>query len=72
MGYSTADHQNHITKFKSRWSELYGQNHEDALAACLMVFVGEYNEESTDALESLERWIEEHDAELEATKPTAR
>lgn len=72
MGYSTADQANHITTFKNRWNDLYGQTHEDALAACLTVFVGEYNDESADALEALEKWIELHDSELEATKPAAK
>ena len=72
LGYSIADQMNHITNFKNRWSDLYGHTHEDALAACLSVFVGEYNDESTDALECLETWIELHDSELETTKPTAR
>lgn len=68
LGYSTADKDNHITNFKNRWSDLYGQTHEAALRACLVVFVGEYNEESADALEALEKWIEVHDSELEAGK----
>lgn len=72
MGYSTADQQNHITTFKNRWSDLYGQTHDDAIEACLSVFVGEYNEESVDALESIEKWIELHDNDLEATKPAAK
>ena len=72
MGYSTADQENHVTNFKNRWSDLYGQTHENALAACLTIFVGEYKEESIDALENLEKWIELHDAELEATKPVAK
>ncbi|HRH04467.1 MAG TPA: hypothetical protein PK702_01445 [Burkholderiaceae bacterium] len=71
MGYSTADIENHITRFTSRWCDLYSKTHEDALTACLMVFVGEYNDESADALESLEKWLVVHDAELEATKPTS-
>lgn len=68
MGYSTADQEKHITTFKNRWSDLHGQTHEGALAACLEVFIGEYNDESADALEALEKWIELHDKELEATK----
>ncbi len=72
MGYSSADEKNHITHFKNKWSDLYGQSHEDALNACLTVFVGEYNDESTDALEALEKWIELNDSELEVTKPAAK
>ena len=72
MGYSTADHKNHITTFKNQWNHLYGKTHADALAVCLQVFLGEYNEESADALEALETWVELHDNELEATKAAAR
>ena len=72
MGYSTADRENHITVFKNRWNDLYGRTHEDALAVCLQVFVGEYNGESADALEALEKWVELHDKELEATKAVAK
>ena len=72
LGYSTADKDNRITNFRNRWNDLYGKTHEDALGACLTVFLFEYNEESTDALEALEKWIELHDAELEASKPAAK
>lgn len=69
MGYSNADRENHVTTFENRWNDLYGEKHEDALVTCLMIFVDEYNDESLDALEALEKWIELHDIELEATKP---
>jgi PAS domain-containing protein len=72
LGYSTADQENYVTHFKNRWSDLYGKTHEDAIGACLKVFVGEYNDESTDALQSLEKWLELHDSKLEATKPAAK
>ena len=72
LGYSTADKDNRITNFGNRWNDLYGKTHEDALDACLTVFLFEYNEESTYALEALEEWIELHDAELEASKPAAK
>lgn len=72
FGYSTSDKENHVTNFRNRWADLYGKNHQDALLACLTVFVGEYNDEATDAIETLEKWIEAHDAELEASKPAAK
>lgn len=71
FGYSTANQANHVTNFRNRWSELYGRTHEDALGACLAVFLSEYNDESSDALNALEKWIELHDAQLEANKPDA-
>lgn len=62
--YSTVAHENHVTTFKSRCSDLHGQTHEGVLAVCLEVFIGEYNDESADALEALEKWIKLHDKEL--------
>lgn len=69
LGYSTADRGSYVTNFENRWNGLYGQTHESALQACLVVFVGEYNDEWPAAHEALERWIEENEANLEATKP---
>lgn len=70
LGYSKADRENHITTFENRWTELYGASQESALMACLAVFVGEYNDEWPAAFEALESWVADHDAELEATKPS--
>jgi hypothetical protein len=67
FGYSTADHENHLTTFKNRWKFLYGQTHEDAIATCLNIFILEYNDESKDALEALEEWIALNDTQLKAT-----
>ena len=69
LGYSKSDRQNHITTFGNRWIEFYGKSHESALNACLVVFVAEYNEEWPAAMEAMEKWLEAHDLELEATKP---
>lgn len=67
VAYSAADMESHITTFSNRWKDLYGPTHEGALRACLDVFMHEYDDESTAALEALEKWIEIHDAELEAS-----
>ena len=72
VAYSTADKQNHITKFKNRWNEMYGKNHESALNACFEVFLHEYDHESSSALEALEAWVEQNDPQLEATKPSSK
>jgi hypothetical protein len=72
VAYSTADTQNHVTTFKSRWSEMYGKGHESALIACFEVFLHEYDDESSSALEALEVWVEQNDSKLEATKPPAK
>ncbi|MES3021122.1 MAG: hypothetical protein V4857_06000 [Pseudomonadota bacterium] len=71
LGYSKADRQNHVTTFQNQWNTLYGSNHGSAIIACLTVFVGEYNEEWEAAFEALEIWIQEHDDELEASKPNS-
>lgn len=68
VAYSSADEQNHVTTFTNRWDELYGNNHESALNACFEVFLHEYDDESSSALEALEIWIEKNDDNLEATK----
>lgn len=69
FGYSKADRQKYTTTFENRWAELYGQTHDSALQACLVVFVGEYNDEGSAALEALEEWIKLHDSKLEASRP---
>lgn len=68
-GYSTSDKAAYVTRFESRWNSLYGQLHDSALEACLVVFHAEYNHEWTDAFESLEEWIEKNDSKLETSKP---
>lgn len=71
VGYSAADTQNHVTLFKNRWSEMYGKSHESDLKACFEVFLHEYDDESSAALEALELWVEKNHSKLEATKPLA-
>jgi hypothetical protein len=68
-GYSLADQENHVTTFASRWSKVYGHNHDEALHACLVVFEAEYNHEWTDAWSALEQWIEVNDSQIQVTKP---
>jgi hypothetical protein len=70
VGYSKADRKSYITTFENRWTELHGKSHEDALHACLVLFVAEYNEEWLAAMEAMEMWLEAHDSELEASKPS--
>ncbi|WP_374538209.1 hypothetical protein [Chitinimonas taiwanensis] len=69
VAYSSADKKNHITTFRNRWADLHGNRHESALDACFEVFLHEYDNESSSALEELEAWIELNDSNLEATKP---
>jgi hypothetical protein len=71
VAYSSADTQNHVTTFMNRWEDLYGKGHEAAMNACFEVFLHEYDNESSSALEALEAWIEQNDVSLEASKPPA-
>ena len=68
LGYSEFDLQSRTTNFQNRWEALYGSSHLTALSACMVIFEAEYNHEWPDAFEALERWIEQNDAMLEATK----
>lgn len=68
VGYSKVEHEEDAVIFSNRWKAIYGKKHIDAIDLCLTVFHAEYNDEWTDAFEKLETWIEENDADLEATK----
>ncbi|MNR51033.1 hypothetical protein D3C85_1706450 [compost metagenome] len=68
FGYSESDWQSRTTNFQNRWEALYGNSHLEAISACMVIFDAEYNHEWPDAFEALERWIEQNDAMLEATK----
>lgn len=48
---------------------MYADKHLDSMQLCMMTFEAEYNEVWPPLFNKLEAWIEEHDAELEATKP---
>lgn len=68
VGYSSIDHENDFVVLKNKWLEMYSENHLDTVSAFIEVFMSEYNDEWSDAFEKLERWIEDNDEELEATK----
>ncbi|GMR19601.1 MAG: hypothetical protein BMS9Abin36_0196 [Gammaproteobacteria bacterium] len=68
IGYSIVDRKNFTTTFSNQWKSMYGENHIQFMALCINVFYGEYNEEWPDAIEKLEAWIIQNDAQLEATK----
>jgi hypothetical protein len=67
-GYSKIDHDEHETVFSNRWVELHGDRHLDAMLLYMGTFHHEYDEVWPALFENLEKWIEEHDEELEATK----
>ena len=67
-GYSTINHDEYETTFSNRWMELCGDKHISAMHLCMGTFHHEYDEVWSELFEQLERWIEKHDVELEATK----
>lgn len=69
IGYSTVDHEQYVTTFANRWMDMYGDRHLRSMQLCMMTFEGEYNEVWPPLFDKLEKWIEEHDAQLESTKP---
>lgn len=68
LGYSTSDTNSHVTKFANKWHERYGPTHEDGIMVCLSIFADEYDNESINALEALEKWLEINDLQLKAIK----
>jgi hypothetical protein len=68
LGYSTSDRNNHVTRFENKWLERYGPSHEDGIMVCLSIFADEYDNESVNALEALEKWLEVNDPQLKVTK----
>lgn len=67
-GYSKIDHGEYETNFSNRWMEMYGETHLDSMVLCMETFHHEYNEVWTKLMDKMESWIEENDAQLEATK----
>lgn len=74
-GYSRIDRNEYETHFFNRWMELHGDRHLGSMELCMSTFHHEYNDVWPALMEKLEDWIEENDAELEASKnssPEAR
>jgi hypothetical protein len=67
-GYSKTDFQEHVTSFSNRWMTLHGNTHLDKMKLCMETFHYEYNDIWPSLITKLETWIEENDAQLEATK----
>jgi len=72
IGYSTVDHDDHVTAFTNRWAEMYGDTYLQSMQLCMMTFEVEYNEVWPTLFDKLETWIEVNDATLEATKGDAK
>lgn len=71
IGYADIDRKEYIVNFSNKWKSMHSERHISHIDLCILTFFIEYNEEWTDAFEKLEGWIEENDAELEATKEGA-
>lgn len=69
FGYSSVDFDNHTTVFQNKWVGMYADKHLSSMQLCMMTFEHEYNEVSVSESQGLEKWIEDNDAKLEATKP---
>jgi hypothetical protein len=68
VGYSEVDHEQHETNYSNRWQEMWADRHDSLTELICKVFESEYNDVWSDLFVRLERWIEENDATLEATK----
>ncbi|GAB4520245.1 MAG: hypothetical protein Kow00133_06610 [Amphiplicatus sp.] len=66
-GYTEIDHKADTVLFRNRWSELYGEQHPNAMWRCLNIFEYEYNTVWINLSEKLEKWIEKNNAKLEAS-----
>ncbi len=69
FGYSSVDFDNHTTVFRNKWVGMYADKHLSSMQLCIMTFEHEYNEVSVRKSRGLEKWVEDNDAKLEATKP---
>lgn len=68
LGYSIIDHDKDLIKYQNKWKSLFAPSHLDLIGICIEVFTKEYNDEWSELFNELEKWIEDHDEELEATK----
>ena len=68
IGYSKVDHDQYETNFSNRWPELWSSHHERLMKLVATTFEAEYSEVWSELFTRLEKWIEENDATLEATK----
>ncbi len=67
-GYSKVDHDDIETHFSNNWSEMWTERHEPLMLLVMRTFESEYNDVWAEQFDQLEKWIEENDADLEATK----
>lgn len=67
-GYSKINQGEYETNFSNQWMEMYGEKHLGSMVLCMETFQHEYDEVWTDLMDKMESWIEENDAQLEASK----
>lgn len=67
-GYSTTNYNEFETTFSNRWMERHGARHLDGMRLCMETFHYEYDDVWPDLMDKVEKWIEENDEILEATK----
>lgn len=68
FGYSRTNFESHETIFSNNWKDMWGGRYESLFRLIHSVTQTEYNEIWPDLFNRLEKWIEENDAHLEATK----
>ena len=68
IGYSEIDYDRHETHFSNQWEVMWAGRHEPLVKLICMVFETEYNDVWVPQLEALETWLNENDADLEATR----
>lgn len=68
FGYARVDFDRHESNFSNNWAEMWSDRHLPLVKFIAGVFEHEYNEVWPQQFKKLESWLEEHDAELEATR----
>lgn len=68
QGYSKTDYDDYKVNFKNCWAENFENVLEGFIDIFLTMFECEYNEQWPKNFEEFEKWIEENDPDLEATK----
>jgi hypothetical protein len=69
-GYVAIDHDEMVAKFSNCWHERYGDGHLHMMETCMLTLDHEYNKIWPDLYEQLEKFLEQNDERLEATKAT--
>jgi hypothetical protein len=67
LGYSRPDRENLIENFSNHWSAMYSRSHDTKMWTVIMIFEHEYNDVWPREFQALEKWLEDHNEELEAS-----